>query len=203
MPFLLLIAFIGVPLLEIAVFIQVGGVIGLGWTLVLVVLTAVAGTLLLRAQGLSTLNRARASLDRGEVPMREVFDGACLLVGGALLLTPGFVTDTVGFLLLLPPVRGALLERLKASGRFSVQVSGFDGGGPGGPGGPGRPGGPGAPGGSGARGRGPVIEGEYEEVGPPRPSRWGGVGQASGPEADADGDADRAAPGSEDSDRRA
>ncbi|WP_299441943.1 FxsA family protein [uncultured Rhodospira sp.] len=184
MPFLMLLAFIGIPLLEIAVFIQVGGLIGLGATLVLVVLTAIAGTLLLRAQGLSTLGRARASLDRGEVPVREVFDGACLLVGGALLLTPGFVTDTLGFLLLLPPFRGFVLERLKRSGHLHVQTMGGFGTAPGGGPGPGRPpqGGP-----------GPVIEGEYEDVGPPRPTRWSGVGPAddAGETRDTDADADR------------
>jgi UPF0716 protein FxsA len=169
MPFLLLFAFIGVPILEIAVFIQVGGFIGLGATLVLVVLTAIAGTLLLRAQGLSTLGRARASLDRGEVPVREVFDGACLLVGGALLLTPGFVTDTLGFLLLLPPFRGVVLERLKRSGHLHVYTGGTGAGpagtGPAGPD-PARPTGGGA---------GPVIDGEFEEVGPARPTRWSGL----------------------------
>lgn len=185
MPFLLLFAFIGVPILEIAVFIQVGDIIGLGATLVLVVLTAIAGTLLLRAQGLSTLGRARASLDRGEVPVREVFDGACLLVGGALLLTPGFVTDTLGFLLLLPPFRGLVLERLKRSGHLHVYTAGT-GAGPAGPG----PAGPdqGRPTGG---GRGPVIDGEFEEVGPARPTRWSGL------DADRQGDNDSAAPPAE------
>ncbi|MQX37488.1 FxsA family protein [Roseospira navarrensis] len=185
MPFLLLLAFIGVPLLEIAVFIQVGGLVGLGWTLALVILTAIIGTLLLRAQGVATLNRARTSLDRGEMPVREVFDGACLLVGGALLLTPGFVTDTLGFLLLLPPVRSWLLTRLKQSGRLHVHGAGMHmGGGMGG----GRPGQGPRPG-----GRGPVIDGDYEDIGdrddsrpdlgepgPPRPTRWGGLGGAGG-----------------------
>ncbi|SDE27575.1 FxsA family protein [Rhodospira trueperi] len=184
MPFLLLFAFIGVPILEIAVFIQVGGFIGLGATLVLVVLTAIAGTLLLRAQGLSTLGRARASLDRGEVPVREVFDGACLLVGGVLLLTPGFVTDTLGFLLLLPPFRGVVLERLKKSGHLHVYTAGGgrgpEGSGPAGPGpGPARPTGGGA---------GPVIDGEFEEVGPARPTRWSGL------EANGQGDDEAPAP---------
>lgn len=183
MPFLLLIAFIGVPLLEIAVFLQVGGVIGLGWTLALVVLTAVIGTALLRAQGMATLNRARASLDRGEVPMREVFDGACLLVGGALLLTPGFVTDAVGFMLLLPPVRSVLLARLKKSGHFQVHASGM-GAGMGAGMGPGRTAGGRGPGAPDADDRGPVIEGDFEDIGPPRPTRWGGVGTPpeSGPD---------------------
>jgi UPF0716 protein FxsA len=185
MPLLLFLAFIGVPLLEIAVFIQVGGIVGLGWTLALVVLTAVIGTALLRAQGMATMNRARASLERGEMPMREVFDGACLLVGGALLLTPGFVTDTVGFLLLLPPVRTLLLDRLKQSGHFRVHTSGM-GAGMGGAMGP--DGFDVPPREPRDDGRGPVIDGEYEDVGPPRPTRWSGVGAPpeSGPDTGSD-----------------
>lgn len=102
---ILLLLFIGVPVLEIAVFIEVGGKIGLGWTLAIVIATAIAGSTLLRLQGLATLRRAQESLARNELPLREVFDGMCLVFAGALLLTPGFVTDTVGGLLFLPPVR--------------------------------------------------------------------------------------------------
>jgi UPF0716 protein FxsA len=108
MPVLILAAFIGVPLLEIAVFIQVGGWLGLWPTLALVVLSAVIGTWELRAQGLATLARARAVIDAGEVPTREIFDGACLLIAGVLLLTPGFVTDALGLLLFMPAVRAFL-----------------------------------------------------------------------------------------------
>lgn len=113
MAILLLAAFIAVPIVEIAVFIQVGGWIGLWPTLALVVLTALIGTWQLRLQGLATLDRARGQLDRGVLPARELFDGLCLLLAGALLLTPGFVTDVVGLLLFLPPVRD-LLRRLAA-----------------------------------------------------------------------------------------
>lgn len=113
-------ALVGVPLLEIAVFIQVGDVVGLWWTLVLIVATAVAGTVLLRLQGLATLARARDTLNRGGVPVQEVLDGVCLLISGALLLTPGFVTDAVGGLLLVPALRHGLqrwaLARLSARG---------------------------------------------------------------------------------------
>jgi UPF0716 protein FxsA len=105
---ILLLLLIGTPLLEIAVFIEVGGLIGLGPTLALVILTAVVGTWQLRTQGLATLARARAQLDKGELPTRELFDGACVLVSGVLLLTPGFVTDLLGLLLFLPPIRSAL-----------------------------------------------------------------------------------------------
>ncbi len=169
MAILLLAAFIGVPLVEIAVFIQVGGWIGLGWTLVLVVLTAVLGTWQLRAQGLATLLRARDQVDRGALPARELFDGACLLVAGALLLTPGFVTDTAGFLLFLSPVRDRLRDLLSRYDQTSMKtrsfVSGQGGGGRSGPGGSERPG----------KTQGPIIDGEFQDVtdtapseGPPR-----------------------------------
>ena len=105
---LILAAFIAVPLIEIGLFIQVGGAIGLGATLFVVVATAVAGTALLRHQGLGALARLQQSLDRGEAPLEPVFDGFCLLAAGALLLTPGFFTDTVGFALFVPFVRHAL-----------------------------------------------------------------------------------------------
>lgn len=111
MPLLILAAFILVPLVEIAVFIQVGGLLGLWPTLGLVVLTAMLGTWQLRLQGLTTLERARGQIDRGVMPARELFDGVCLLVAGALLLTPGFVTDTVGGLLFVPALR-ELLRRM-------------------------------------------------------------------------------------------
>ena len=108
MPLLLILFFIGVPILEIAVFIKAGDILGFWPTLAAVVVTAIVGTALLRAQGLAALGRARQQIDQGRVPLDEVFTGVCLLVGGALLLTPGFITDTVGFLLLIPPVRRVL-----------------------------------------------------------------------------------------------
>ncbi len=96
---------IGMPILEIAVFIHVGERIGLFNTIAVVFITAIAGTALLRWQGLSVLGRAQESLRENRFPMEEVFDGLCLVFAGALLLTPGFVTDTMGFLMFLPPVR--------------------------------------------------------------------------------------------------
>ncbi|MGP1256914.1 MAG: FxsA family protein [Kiloniellales bacterium] len=121
MGLLLLAAFIAVPLVEIAVFIQIGGLIGLWPTLAVVVATAVAGTWLLRLQGIATLNRARQQMDRGAMPARELFDGLCLVFAGALLLTPGFVTDAVGLLLFVPAVRDAL--RRAAASRLETQAA--------------------------------------------------------------------------------
>ena len=97
MPVLLLILFIAVPIAEIAIFIQAGERFGLWPTLGLVILTAILGTTLLRYQGSKALHRVQESLNRGEMPIGEVFTGLCLLVAGALLLTPGFLTDGVGF----------------------------------------------------------------------------------------------------------
>ena len=108
MPILILAVFIGVPLAEIYVFIEVGGSIGVWPTIVLVVATAVIGTTLLRQQGLATLARAQAELDQRQLPVRELFNGVCLLIGGLLLLTPGFLTDALGFALLIAPLRAIL-----------------------------------------------------------------------------------------------
>jgi len=104
----ILLAFIGVPLIEIALFIQVGGFIGLWPTIAIVIATAMAGTALIRRQGLNTLQRAQQEMDAQRLPVRELFDGVCLLFAGAMLLTPGFLTDSVGFVLLVPPLRRLL-----------------------------------------------------------------------------------------------
>jgi UPF0716 protein FxsA len=149
---ILLAALIGVPLIEIALFIQVGGWIGLAPTLALVVLTAVIGAWILRRQGISVLMRASRQLSDGSLPVVEVFEALCLVVAGALLLTPGFFTDTIGALLLVPALRRTLYQRLR--GRIELHVfQGPDdrfGGGAGGP--------PSAP------TPGPTIEAEFEEV---------------------------------------
>ena len=108
MPLLLILIFIGVPVLEIALFIQAGDIFGLWPTLAAIVATAIIGGALIRAQGLAAIGRARRSLDQGQAPVQEVFTGICLLLAGALLMTPGFLTDSIGFLLLVPPVRRSL-----------------------------------------------------------------------------------------------
>lgn len=121
----LFVIFVVIPLLEIAVFIQVGQAIGLGTTLFLTFLTAVIGASLLRWQGLETWARVNESLRRNELPLQEVFDGVCLLIAGATLLTPGFVTDTIGFLLFVPMVRKTLfaqLKRMHQQGRFRMNM---------------------------------------------------------------------------------
>ena len=104
------ILFLAVPLFEIYLLIQVGDIIGAGWTVLLVVLTAVIGIWLLRLQGFSTLMRAQKRMQENELPAREMLEGVALVIAGALLLTPGFFTDAVGFLLLFPPTRIALVS---------------------------------------------------------------------------------------------
>ena len=106
---LLLVLFLVVPLAEIWVLIEVGSVVGAVATIGLVVLTAVAGAALMRAQGLATLFRARAAMAKGEVPALELLEGAVILIAGALLLTPGFITDATGFACLIPSVRRRLI----------------------------------------------------------------------------------------------
>ncbi len=108
---LLLLLFVAIPLVELYFLIQVGSVIGALPTIALCVLTAAIGAALIRAQGFSTLGRAQASLDRGEVPAIPMLEGAVLLVSGALLLTPGIVTDILGFACLIPPLRQHFIRR--------------------------------------------------------------------------------------------
>lgn len=105
----LLLVFLLIPVIEIYLFIQVGSLIGAGWTIFIIIGTAVLGAYLLRIQGISTFNRVQTTLNRGEIPAIEMVEGLILLIAGALLLTPGFFTDTVGFLLLAPPLRKNLV----------------------------------------------------------------------------------------------
>ncbi len=108
--FLLLLLFFTIPLVEIIVLLQVGSAIGVLPTVAMVVLTAVLGAGLIRAQGIATLGRVRLELERGELPAVGIIEAAMLLVAGALLLTPGFVTDAIGFLILVPPLRRRVIH---------------------------------------------------------------------------------------------
>ncbi|MBN1377756.1 MAG: FxsA family protein [Gammaproteobacteria bacterium] len=112
--------FIVVPIVEMYVLLQVGSVIGAIPTIAMVVFTAMLGSVIIRIQGLATFLRFREKTLRGEMPAEEMLTGMALLVAGALLLTPGFVTDAVGFLLLVPAVRRYLLKRIIAQGIFTV-----------------------------------------------------------------------------------
>lgn len=112
-PFLLPFLIFVLPILEIAAFVVVGSHIGVLATVLLVAATSVAGAVLLRIQGLGTLARIRAQVERGALPDRELAHGAMILVAGLLLLMPGFLTDAVGLLLFVPPVRDAAWRLLR------------------------------------------------------------------------------------------
>lgn len=154
----LFLAFLAVPLIEIALFIQVGGLIGLWPTLLIVVLTAVLGTALVRSQGVQVLARLRQSMADLNDPTEPLAEGAMILLAGAFLLMPGFFTDTCGLLLLIPQVRQWVIR----SARGRMQMRGFAMG----------------TGGTAQQPRrNDVIDAEYEEVapqrpGPRRPSGW-------------------------------
>ena len=157
MRLLIFLFLIAIPIAEIAVFIQVGEEIGVWPTIGLCLATALAGSFLLRQQGLATLNSARIQLDQGKMPVGEMLHGLALMLAGALLLVPGFVTDTVGLLLFVPGVRrwlmGGLLAGLVKTGAVFTASAGFSG--------PGQRQGQGRPGG--------VIDGDYQDITPPNP----------------------------------
>jgi UPF0716 protein FxsA len=146
----LFVLFIGVPLLEIYVLIQVGQVIGPWWTILLLVLDSILGTWLIKREGSRAWRALRQALETGRMPGKELADGALILIGGTLMLSPGFVTDAFGILLILPLTRPAARRLLSAvigkrllAGTIAANA---------------RHPGPGTPGGS--PGGGPVVRGE-------------------------------------------
>ena len=149
----LLAAFIAVPMIEIALFIQVGGVIGVWWTLLIVLATAVAGSYLVRSQGARELSNLQRAFNELDDPTEPLANGAMILFAGALLLTPGFFTDAVGLALLVPAVRRRAFLWAKSRVRmqsFSMGTSQQD-----------------------PRRHHPddrVIDGEFEEVSPQKPT---------------------------------
>lgn len=121
----LFLLFIGLSLLELTVMIQVGTVIGALPTVVLIVLTAMVGSALVRRQGLKTLLEAQQRMQLGEMPARELLGGMLLALAGLLLIVPGFVTDLLGLLLLLPPLRSRLADKLVKGVRVQGAMGGF------------------------------------------------------------------------------
>ena len=105
MGFILLLLFVGIPVLEISMFISIGTVIGLGPTLTIVIATAVIGAVLIKKQGLKTLFSAQKNLSNNQLPIQAFFDGIFLIVSGLFLITPGFVTDGIGLLLFVPQIK--------------------------------------------------------------------------------------------------
>jgi len=130
MPYLFLL-FIIMPIAEIAVLIQVGGSIGVWTTIGIVILTAIIGTFMLRQQGLATLNKAQQRMQQGEMPAQQMLEGLLLLIGGVLLLTPGFITDFFGFCTLVPVSRQFLAKKLaeRSVGNMNIFVGGSSFGG--------------------------------------------------------------------------
>jgi UPF0716 protein FxsA len=124
--------FIAVPLIELALLIKIGAVIGVWPTIALVILTAVVGTTILRHQGLQTLQRLSDAMQSGEPPVGPVVDGVFLLMAGGFLLTPGILTDAVGFALLVPPVRRFIarwaVKQIFQHGTVRVRTFGMDSG---------------------------------------------------------------------------
>lgn len=144
----LLLLFIIAPIVELWLLIKVGGMIGVVPTIALVLLTAAAGSQLVRRQGLAVMQRIREAQGRGEAPALPVLNGAALLLAGFMLLTPGFISDTIGFCLLVPKLRERIARALLSRVVIMQPAGGF--------------------GGPGSSSRGPfganddTIEGEYE-----------------------------------------
>ena len=136
---LFLLFFIGVPLLEIYLLIEVGGAIGAFPTVIAVVFTAVLGITLIRIQGFSMLQKAQTSMNQGILPATEMFEGLMLLFAAICLLIPGFFTDAVGFLLLIPPLRTMLANYFISNAALKARFHGS---------------------------RGDFFEGEYEDLSP-------------------------------------
>mgnify|MGYP001800287406 FL=1 len=149
----LFLAFLAVPLIEIGLFIQIGGAIGLWPTLLIVVVTAIIGTFMVRAQGAQALNQVRSSFNNMQDPSEALAHGAMILFSGALLLTPGFFTDAVGFSLLIPGVRLAVFRGARA--RINVQTFASH---------------------PQLRPQSDIIEGEFSEVDPKTPHQRGPSG---------------------------
>jgi UPF0716 protein FxsA len=153
MVYVLFALFLAIPLTEVALFIVVGGHIGIVATIAITVLTALAGAVLVRQQGLATLERVRRELDEDRIPVGSLGEGLAILVAGAFLLTPGFFTDALGFILLVPPLRRRIVTvigqwigaRVVVSGRHNTHADSREGG--------------------------PVIEGEAVEIKDAPPSR--------------------------------
>lgn len=130
----LLMMFVGIPLLELVLLLKVGSLIGVLPTVGLVLTTGVLGAALARSQGIKAFMAVQGELSQGKVPGQSLMDGVAVLVGGTLLLTPGILTDLVGFALLVPLTRGwikrrirARMERAVAEGTVQVRVFGVDG----------------------------------------------------------------------------
>ncbi len=120
MRLLLVVLFIIIPIAELALLIQVGQLIGVWWTILLLIADAILGSWLLRSQGRAAWRRFNQALGGGKIPHREVIDGVLIIFGGALLLTPGFITDIFGLLFLIPPTRAVMRRILVRRGMLKL-----------------------------------------------------------------------------------
>ena len=134
---MLILLLVSVPLLELYVIVQVAGGLGAGQTIVLLLVVSVVGAWMVRRSGLGVLNQIRTRLSQGEIPGNELVDGLLIMLAGALMLTPGFITDAVGLLLLFPPTRIGVRSVLVRRYSKRITVAGWPpgSGGSGGPGG--------------------------------------------------------------------
>ena len=124
MALVLFLLFLVLPFVEIVLIIQIGSTIGVGPTLAIMVLSAVLGSWLCKREGLGVLRRLNESLDEGRIPTTELADGALILLAGALMVTPGFITDVTGLLLLIPPTRALVRTAVVARFRHRIERSG-------------------------------------------------------------------------------
>ena len=118
----LFLIFILVPLIELMLLIEVGGVIGSAWTFIIIIATALIGTKLVKQQGFQTWANIQQEMATGQLPARSLFDGICILISGVLLITPGFITDTIGFLLVTPAFRAVMYTQLGS--KIKVRTAG-------------------------------------------------------------------------------
>lgn len=120
---ILFVAFIVVPIIELAIIIEVGQVVGVGWTLVALIAMSLIGAALVKREGLRAWRRVRRAMSEARMPAEEVVDGALVLLGGALMLTPGFMTDGVGLLLVLPLSRELVNRAIRGRVRRSFGLA--------------------------------------------------------------------------------
>lgn len=115
--------FIVIPLIELMILLEVGSIIGSGYTFLIIIATAIIGTKLVKQQGVSTWSKIQTELNQGALPAQAMFDGVCILVSGVLLITPGFMTDILGLLLLTPPFRKSVYRQVGS--KIQVRSAGF------------------------------------------------------------------------------
>jgi UPF0716 protein FxsA len=120
MKWFLLTAFI-LSALEIGLFIWIGGMIGTWWVVLLIILTGAIGFYLAKQQGIEIWNQAKLAIQRGEAPTEYIINGICVLIGAVLLVTPGFITDAVGFLLVIPPTRRMFSKKIEAIMKYFIK----------------------------------------------------------------------------------